>query len=337
MQHLFSSATFKLTVWYLAIIMVLTVSFSVLIYNLSAQEIAREFPTQRSGAARFLPIDMQIIREIREHQAEESNARLRANLVLLNLATLGLAGGASYLLARRTLSPIRDMVTSQIRFTSDASHELRTPLTTMRTELEVALRHRRHSASELYELLESNLEDVVSLQGLTDRLLQLASGRSISMSHVSLEEVAITAVNRFILPAQAKDITIDNTIGDGTVRGNAEALVDVLGIIIDNAIKYSPNGSTVTLSSRQLAREIEVAITDQGQGIAADDLPHIFERFYRADTSRTKSTSAGFGLGLSIAKRLVELHEGTITARSTVGKGTTMLVRLPRVASRKTT
>ncbi len=331
--QLFASATFKLTVWYLAILMILSVGFSVLIYQLSSQEINREFPEDRSSSNRFIPLELQIIRKIREHQAEESNARLRGSLLLLNLATLGMGGYASYLLARRTLRPIRDAMAAQARFTSDASHELRTPLTNIRTELEVALNHRQMKPADMREQLRSSLEDVVDLQRLTDRLLQLAQGHELAMERVALDDIATTAVNRYITQAQDKNISIDNAIGRESVYGNSDALGDCLGIIIDNAIKYSPDGSTIKLTSRTSGKDVEVVIEDHGQGIPTHELDKVFERFYRSDTARTKSSGSGFGLGLSIAKRLIELHKGTIQATSQVGKGTIMTLRLPRYDS----
>lgn len=339
MHQLFTSATFKLTVWYLAIVMVLSISFSLMIYHLSSEEISRDFPTSDPSAARFLPLQVQIIRQIREHQAEESNARLRLSLVLLNLGTLALGGYASYALARWTLQPIEAAVAAQTRFTSDASHELRTPLTTMRTELEVALKHKKLTRPQLYHQLQSSLDDVISLQELTDRLLQLAQGKDLVVGPVSLSAVATAATNRFIPRAQAAGITIDNTVREAIVQGNHAALADCLGILLDNAIKYSQRGTVISLASAHTEREAVITVTDTGSGITADNLPHVFDRFYRSDNSRTKDERAGFGLGLSIAKRLVELHRGTIAITSEAGLGTTVSVRLersPRVDSADT-
>jgi signal transduction histidine kinase len=168
------------------------------------------------------------------------------------------------------------------------------------------------------------------MRTLTDRLLMLANNHDISLSPTSLEVVAIEAVNRTIPLAQAKKISIKNTVRDITVVANAESLTDVLVILLDNAVKYSPAKSTITLATKIHGKHATLSVSDTGHGIAEKDLPHIFDRFYRADTSRSSQNVAGHGLGLSIAKQIISAHRGHIAARpNSEGKGTTFTITLP--------
>jgi signal transduction histidine kinase len=120
------------------------------------------------------------------------------------------------------------------------------------------------------------------------------------------------------------------------VSGDFWSLVELFAILLDNAVKYSPEGSAVTVSGgHEKDRRLTVSVSDQGVGIAAADLPHIFDRFYQADRSRSKDHSTGYGLGLSIAQKIVELHQGSIEVSSQLGHGTVFTVTLP-AAGKKT-
>jgi two-component system sensor histidine kinase CiaH len=325
-MQLFESATTKLTLWYLALIMLISIGFSTVLYRISASELRRTLPPNAGILEVVNPGKYQILRQA---YIDESDLRLQRNLVLINIAMLAVGGCASYLLARRTLRPIEEAMEAQGRFVSDASHELRTPLTAMHTEIEVALRDSKLDKTQMRELLKSNLEEVDKLQGLSDRLLQLTNGRDVVMSSVPLDESAIDAMNRVMKNALAKKIAIENNIGRAHVRGNQESLTDLLTILLDNAIKYSPEKSNVVMSSKTDGKYAQIQLRDNGIGIKASDLPHIFDRFYRADTSRSHQNVSGYGLGLSIAKKIVDLHNGTIDAHSTPGKGTTFTIRIP--------
>ena len=116
-----------------------------------------------------------------------------------------------------------------------------------------------------------------------------------------------------------------------SVLAEPESLTDVLTILIDNAIKYSPEKSTIVIESAVQDKTVELMVKDQGIGIREADKDHVFDRFYRADTSRSKLNVEGYGLGLSIAKRLIELQHGTVSVTSIVGKGSTFTIKLPKV------
>lgn len=334
------SAAFKLTLWYLALIMLLSVSFSTILFRISSNELVvnarRQDPLfdqlQRGGFFVYQDTRSQQITEAREH--------LRTNLVLFNLTTLILGGIASYLLARRTLRPIEEAMDAQARFTSDASHELRTPLAIMETELEVVLRDKNPDPKELRRILESNLEEVIKLKLLSQQLLRLANqdGEALLIEQVSLNDVVTEASERATVMADAKSITIKNKLSRQPliVRGDRTSLVEICLILLENAIKYSNPDTAITATVRIIDGWATMTIADQGQGIRASDLPHIFDRFYRSDASRSKKHVEGYGLGLSIANQLVKAHKGTITASSEIGKGSTFQIKLPIEISRQT-
>jgi signal transduction histidine kinase len=237
----------------------------------------------------------------------------------------------SYGLARRTLQPIGEAFEAQGRFTADASHELRTPLTAMQTTIEVGLRDPKLDLTQAKDLLAGTLDEVKKLSALSNGLLKLTRSNTgnIPKDPVSLAGVANQAASQLEPAAQAKSVNIKNEVGDEIVKGDAVSLREVATILLDNAIKYSHEGGTVILSSRVAGKYVYLQVKDEGQGIKASDLVHIFDRFYRADNARSRMGVDGYGLGLPIAKKLIEAHGGSVEASSTPGKGSTFTVKLP--------
>ncbi len=327
-MRLFHSATLRLTLWYVLILTVLSLFFSGIVYSIAANELHRPLGpgNQRQDSYSFGVLND--FEELRQRREQEGKTRLVTSLVVFNAVVIATGGLASYYLARRTLQPIEEALEAQTRFTSDAAHELRTPLAVMQSEIEIGLRDKRATVPKQRDLLESNLDEVGRLRSLTDRLLLLSNLKAVEVSPTSLDDVATEAVNRVIPLALAKHIGIESTVGKQAAVANAEILTDMLVILLDNAIKYSPKKSAITISAKTQGKHVVLDVTDNGPGIEAKDLPHIFDRFYRADTSRSKENVEGHGLGLSIAKRSVEAMGGTITAASTPGKGTTFTIRL---------
>ncbi|HEY6736965.1 MAG TPA: ATP-binding protein [Candidatus Saccharimonadia bacterium] len=336
---MFRSAAAKLTLSYLAIVMLVSGVFSVVLYNVSYGQIASTIEHQR-GAINRLPLPPQLEQrrtQYNQYLDDELNSdqdRLVLRLLLLNAGMLLLGGAAAYLLARRTLQPIQEAMEIQGRFTGDASHELRTPLTAMRAEIEVALRHKDLPATEARDLLASNLEEIAKLESLSAGLLRLARTEKgldpAAITKTPAADIINDAAERFAGAISERNINLEIKSGAGTLAGDRDSLVELFAILIDNAIKYSPDGTTITLASALAGQHIRFTVADQGAGIAATDLPYIFNRFYRADRSRARDKSVGgYGLGLSIAKRIVDLHHGAIAVDSTLGKGTTFTVKLP--------
>lgn len=332
---MFQNARIMLTAWYLVIIMMISMLFSILIYQgintelerFDRQQQVRQDRMERMfGSLPFSPnfprYDPDIVTGAR--------GRLLFILGLINSGILVISGGAGYFLAGRTLRPIQKIVAEQDRFISDASHELRTPLTSLRTEIEVNLRDKKLSINTAKKLLESNLEEVINLQNLSDNLLELSQTKigKANFASVFLAEIIEQSVKKMMIFAKRKHITITQHTGKEHILGNVIRLQQLLTILLDNAIKYSPNDTTITISMEKTERYVRVSIADQGIGISEKDLPHIFERFYRADKARGKKVS-GYGLGLSIAKKIVTEHNGTIQVQNKENNGTTFVIKFP--------
>lgn len=343
---MFHAARLKLTFWYLLIIMFISISFSVVVYHILTVELDRveHFQDEQRERVKRLfffkgsapdasptvvtPLELMLINH---HLIEETKQRLVFRLLLINVGILALSGVAGYFLAGRTLRPIQEMVDDQKRFITDASHELRTPLTALRTELEVALRDKTLTPQDAKLLLKSNLEEVITLQSLSDNLIMLTNHNSNQVPYktISLLDVIERSLKKVIPLARKKEIHIDNKIEDVLVTGDKQSLSQLFVILLDNAIKYSESGKNVVLTSQKSRKQVVIQIADQGIGIAKKEIPYIFERFYRADASRSKSEMPGYGLGLAIAQDIVVAHGGTIKVASKLNIGTTFTLRFP--------
>lgn len=340
---MFHSARIKLTLWYLLIIMAISLLFSVVIYQSANTEFRRfenmqhritkdferkfmPFPPGQGRGQNFILFTNKDAEEIKE-------ARERFILILgfINLSILVMAGTAGYFLAGRTLKPIQEMMDEQKRFISDSSHEFRTPLTTLRTEMEVALRSKSLNPVKTKQILESNLEEVVSLQTLSNNLLQLAQdGELVSrnlMKSLSIKTLINEAIKKTEKMAKTKHIKIENSVVDLNINGIEDRLIEAFVILLDNSIKYSKSKGRIEINSKKTDGKVKIYVTDYGMGISEKDLPHIFDRFYRSDESRNES---GYGLGLSIAKKIVESHQGSISVKSKLGEKTEFIVFLPK-------
>jgi two-component system sensor histidine kinase CiaH len=329
----FRSAAVKLTAWYIAIIMALSIGCSFALYNVSSNELEHNVRRRLPISVNELltPADLRNLSTMRNKQLDTDLNHLKGNLISFNLLVFLVGGAVSYALARRTLEPIEKSLEAQKRFTSDASHELRTPLTAMQAEIEVALRDPKLTKAEATGLLQSNLEEVAKLQALSEGLLSLAqnSDKPTITAPISSSTALSEALERLDKVAQAKNITLKNDAKEITLKAEHRSLVELLVILIDNAIKYSPGGSKVQISSATQNKMGRISIKDQGVGIKATDLPHIFERFYRSDASRSKSQAEGYGLGLAIAKKIVSSLDGSIEVKSAPGHGSTFTIVLP--------
>lgn len=269
----------------------------------------------------------------------ETKNRLKIILAVINFSILGVSTVAGYFLAGRTLKPISQMIDEQNRFITDASHELRTPLTSLKSEIEVNLRDEKLTLNQAKKLLISNLEEVNNLQILSDSLIKITQhqkGENGSTAvETSLALVVDEAIKKVANLAKSKNIAISNKTRDFIIEGNRQNLVELFVIFLDNAIKYSPKHTRVNLTSQKTDDHVSIKITDQGIGIDEKDIPHLFDRFYRADKSRTKFNVSGYGLGLSIAKQIVERHGGSIKVQSIPNQGTTFVIQISMKHSRR--
>lgn len=322
---------------YLAVMMAISLFFSFNVYQLSVQEFDRGFRGQdtilrRGSDFRSAPITRNQLIQNQKLHYEQAKGRVLNRLIIINAFILIGGGFLSYYLARRTLDPIEEAHRSLERFTADASHELRTPLAVMQTEIEVSLMDPRLTFSQAKSQLKSNLEELAKLTSLSEGLLRLAhlGNNSISLLALDVNMFIDKAINRVLPYAQKKQILIKNTAVNGLkVLGDEDNLTEALVILLDNAVKYSPSKTEITVTTAKDQNQVTIKVKDHGNGIIATDLPHIFDRFFRADSSRSKQTTKGYGLGLAIAKNIIVQHSGTIAATSRPDKGSTFIVHLP--------
>jgi two-component system sensor histidine kinase CiaH len=338
---MFKKARLKLTAWYVLIIFMITTLFSTAFYQASKIGVRRmadrmqrkqqEWKNEvRNHDFRRPPPDLPSLEEIRDFQQ-----RLLVNLITINGVILLISGSAAYFLAGKTLQPIKLMLDEQQQFITNSSHELRTPLANLRAEMESSLLEKRLSDKQARGLINSNLEELTRLQGLADNLLQLSKLHSPStmnsLEKLSLEEVLQEAVKKVQTLALKKNISIKRQIQDCQVQGERDSLRELFIILLDNAIKYSKEKTKIIIKTKIIDGEIEIIFKDQGIGISQSDLPHIFDRFYRSDKSRSKID--GFGLGLAIAKQTVNKHSGSIRVESKLERGSTFTVKLPLISN----
>ena len=218
---------------------------------------------------------------------------------------------------------------------ANAAHELRTPLAAIRSSVEVALNEER-TTREYQEILEDIIEQSGSLQVLLNQLLLLAEAEAerlkTQVEVVEFDNLVSKAVDMFQGVADVREISLElERLEPSSVAGSRVHLQQVVNNLIDNALKYTPVGGRVAISLAAISEKqvVELRVRDNGVGIAPDDVPRVFDRFFRVDRSRSRGdTPEGTGLGLSICKAVVEAHKGQITCTSTPGRGTEFLVEL---------
>jgi heavy metal sensor kinase len=225
----------------------------------------------------------------------------------------------------------------QQQFTADASHELRSPLSVIQAESTLALNKER-SANEYKHSLKVISNESAHMAKVIDQLLLLAradSGKeSLSFEKIDLSELLAGIVENAEILCREKGIEFrSDLMGNIHVSGDRAQLRQLFLNLLDNAIRYSPDGGTVSLTLRRTEEMAVIAIADTGIGIPEKDIPHIFERFYRVDKARSRE-EGGAGLGLSICKYIAELHGGRIEVTSRLGQGSTFSVFLPLIGSK---
>lgn len=334
---MFKSAVFKLTAWYVGALVIACAVFSIPLFLAASTRLERGANAQfqivqgQGFSANGSPFSVNFddFLEARQKRLDEDRRNLLLNIIVIDLIIIALGSSLSYWFADRTLRPIRKMHDALGRFTSDASHELRTPLAVMQTEIDVALRDKKATGKELREVLESNLEEVMRLRGLSEQLLSLTrlDANGIDMHPVDLTRL----MKNQISDIEKRHGTTFKTSLESKVKvtGNSDLLAQTISIISENAIKYS-NGSKkpITWTLKKHGGDAVLTCEDHGVGIDEDDLGHIFERFYRGKQASGKAIS-GHGLGLAIAQEIISKHNGGISITSNKGKGTAVRITLP--------
>jgi signal transduction histidine kinase len=274
------------------------------------------------GQARFFIQDMKDVKE-----------GVFLLLVYTNVVIFFFSAASGYFLAGKTLSPIERSLEEQKRFVADASHELKTPLTSLQTSIEVALRDKNLKLKCAKETLKESLIEVENMGKLANDLLNLAkyqtANNSFSLETVKLRDVADKAKKTLNPIANKKDVKMHWDIAKIKLKANKTSLEKLLTILVDNAIKYTPQNGKVVITAKTRGKKLVLKVSDNGIGISDEDIDHIFDRFYRVEQSRSKESYSGFGLGLAVAKKIVELHKGRIKVKSKLGKGTSFIVYLP--------
>jgi signal transduction histidine kinase len=300
--------------------------FSLVIFETTTHEVSARLERFQHNL-QITPASLDLpIKTLREAETDIATLNIIKNLIIANSFILFIGGGASYLLARRALKPIKESHEAQSRFTSDASHELRTPLAAMKTEIEVAIRDKKATDKELKSVMKSTLEEVDKLTNLSQMLLDLSrlDHAKLKKTTLNIQKLTADVVRSFNVPSSRIIIKSQKRV---SVLGNAEAIRELISILVDNALKYSPKDSQVVINLAKKEKNIGFEIINRGGGISENKLPHIFDRFYRADNSRTNRV--GYGLGLSLAKKIVELSNGELIVTSTPGSSTIFTVLLP--------
>jgi two-component system, OmpR family, sensor histidine kinase CiaH len=269
-------------------------------------------------------IAVQVARSL-EPEEDALHGLLR-NMLLGAAACVAVAAVGGWFLAGKSLAPVAIAFERQRTFVADASHELRTPLAVIRANAEY-LQGEQPESEEAAEILA----ETDRLTSLVDALLALARGQAGGADEraVDLGELVTASASAMLPLAGERKVSLDVDAAPGIqVRGNPDQLRQLVLILVDNALRYTPEGGRVTVDAHRVDGSALVAVSDTGIGIDPDALAHVFERFYRADDARTRAFG-GAGLGLSIAEQLVTGHGGRISAESTPGRGSTFTVTLP--------
>lgn len=256
-------------------------------------------------------------------------SQLLSGLIGLGVVSAVAMGAGSWWLAGRSLRPMQQAWEQQQTFVANAGHELRTPLTLIRASAEVA-RRRSSDGDDRRQLLDDILLECDHVSRLVDDLLLLSrldAGRlALKPESVAIGDLLSDLRRQVGRLAAERKIDL-STAGKGAVRADPTRLRQVLLILLDNALRHAPDGGSVRVEARPTGRQMAIAVIDDGFGIEPRHLPHLFERFYRADG--TGDSEGGSGLGLAIAKALVEAQQGQIRIESETGQGTTVTILLP--------
>lgn len=279
---------------------------------------------------------MRIIQTIQNmHYQENMNQTFRRTMLLAIALGFLLSLVTGYFIAGNSMKPVEVSMQQQKSFIADASHELRTPITIMRTNLDVARSCPDDPVSEQMEWIDSAYRETEHMQLLVDNLLQIAKSDAgsddLSMQQFFAYRLCRDVRDRFVPIADRKGIRLwfDDKAADSVIlTADYNKMVQLLSIVLDNAIKYSSPGQDIRMSLKRAGQKAVIAVEDHGIGIDKSELENIFNRFYRTDKARSRK-EGGSGLGLAIAKQITEAHGGTITADSVKGRGTTITITLP--------
>lgn len=236
-------------------------------------------------------------------------------------------------LASMFIKPVEKAWTQQQNFIADASHELKTPLTVILANSNILLAHKEETVEDQQKWIDSTNEEASHMKDLVDKMLYLAKSESMKAPKitgtVNISELVTKLILQFEPVAFEAGVTIESDIEEKlTVRADSTAVNQIIHILVDNAVKYAGLGGTASVKLRKKQNNIYLSVKNTGAPIPPEDLPHIFERFYRSDKART--AGSGYGLGLAICKSLAEQQKATISVSSDTENGTEFTVRFPK-------
>ena len=254
-----------------------------------------------------------------------------SGLLIIGAISILILGLGSWIMAGRSLRTTQYAWDMQQAFVANASHELRTPLTLMRASAEVAQRHSNEDPQQA-GLMQDIIHEVDHMSQLVEDLLLLsrldAHQLKLDQHNIFIPNMVAEIQRQFAPLTDVQKVNLLNQVTIGTVFADPTRLRQVLIILLDNALRHTSPGGTVMIRSVVEGRNLSISVTDNGEGIPAEHLTHVFERFYQAESARS-SENKGAGLGLSIAKSLIEAQNGQIRITSQPGKGTSITVTLP--------
>lgn len=326
-KDIFENARIKLTLFYVLIIAIVSLFFSTIAYNQIVKEVNRGFKMQRmrlemedDDEILLPPPRKQELLNITDEVRKEVKQNAVVNLIIINSGILIISFAASYFLAGKTLKPIQKAMNDQKNFIANASHELKTPISVIKLENEVLLES-KFGINKAKAQLESNLEEINKLSSLVEGIISqnVISQSNLNRTKINLYKLANSTVSNFSKKAEAKKIKFDISGNKASVAvGDKNLLSQVFNILVDNAVKFANDKSTVKI----VVGKNMFSVTNSGKQIEEEDLQNIFDRFYTSDKSRNKNVNNGFGLGLSIAKEIVDKHNGKIRVKSDKHKTT---------------
>ncbi len=316
----FKAAVIRLTVYYSIGVFIILTIFSLLVYGLFVESISEEVREDEQEIER---------EEIFHSEAKENlfNILLISDAILIFISIF-----ISYFLSKKTLEPLENAYQKQKRFVADAAHELRTPLAVMKAGGEVVSQKER-SLEEYQKFVLESTEEVDRLIKLSNDLLFLANNENNTkdvFSSISFSEIISNQCESILPYAKLKNVKFESEISEGiNINGKKDDVVRLVLNLLKNAVDYNKVGGTVFVSLYKKGNKAIFSVKDSGIGISGKNLPFIFERFYKADSSRTQNISSGSGLGLAIVNDIVIKHGGSINVSSVVDEGTEFKVEIP--------
>ncbi len=336
---MFKSTKIKLTAWYLAIIMVITITFSSVVYYGVGAITTRALTSQNIRLENefkdcvIIQQPKRFINRFDVETLEEIRHKTFVTLIWINILILTTSGILAYILAGETLKPIEEMVSKQKRFVSDAAHELKTPITALQTDFEVTLRDKNSKTADLQDTIERGLEEVQNLAKLTEKLLKQSkysfSSNVTNSQKTNLNTLIKEVYDKYKNSSNRDTLTLQLPDYEVNAKVNVIEFKEAISNLVDNAIKYTPIDKNIVVELSKSYYTATIGVKDQGEGISESELKNIFEPFYRTDKSRTDSNANGYGLGLAIVKEIVEKHSGKIQVKSSVGFGSEFTITIP--------